>query len=133
MIWKLWFCNYMYVSLRLLADNFAHCHLLPICHWWHLQHCSEGKEQCMLILIKSIQLSHRKKWNPRIQFISERYFIEQHYSDFNNNVFLITVLVIKFCSLIIILLFLWYFFSRKSVSSDNDNKTIDWNYVNHFL
>lgn len=33
----------MFLSFRLLADNLAHCHLLPTCHWWNLGHCSEGK------------------------------------------------------------------------------------------
>lgn len=70
----------MYLSLRFLEDNLAHCHLLPTCRWWHLQHCSEGKEQCMPILIKILQLNHRKKLNHCIQFISKMYFIEQHYS-----------------------------------------------------
>lgn len=46
MISKLLFCKYMYMylSFRLLADNVVYCHLLPTCHWWNLEHCSECKE-----------------------------------------------------------------------------------------
>lgn len=120
----------MYLSLRLLEDNLAHCHLLPTCRWWHLQHCSEGKEQCMPILIKILQLNHRKKLNHCIQFISKMYFIEQHYS---KTICFLGVFSYHFfgtCNWILRYNYYHYsilliFFSRKSVSLYNDNKTIE--------
>lgn len=107
MVSKLLFRKYMFLSFRLLADNLAHCHLLPTWHWWNLGHCSEGKGTMhgyVNKIIKTYLVIEKMKSLHTIQAYIEKVFYQATFFN-NNGFFQITFLVNYFCFFICLYFF----------------------------